>query len=87
MRISDLSRSGVLLAIALAGPAPLLALDAKQDTAPAASAAVTAAAPAKIAQTPLQAFRAGTELLKSGDKDKAVGELRYAAEQGHPVAQ
>jgi len=90
MRISDLSRSGVLLAIALAGPAPLLALDAKQQPAgvPAAPVAVTAAASAaKVAQTPLQAFRAGTELLKSGDKDKAVTELRYAAEQGHPVAQ
>lgn len=89
MRISDLKRSGVLLAIALAGPAPLLALDAKPQStpAPAAPAAVTSAAPAKVAQTPLQAFRAGTELLKSGDKDKAVTELRYAAEQGHPVAQ
>ncbi len=38
-------------------------------------------------QTSLQAFRAGTELLKSGDTDKAVTALRYAAEQGHPLAQ
>lgn len=83
MRISDLSRMGVLLAIALAGPAPLLALDAKQQTA----AAPVLAPAAKVAQSPLQAFRAGTEHLKSGDKDKAITELRYAAEQGHPLAQ
>ncbi|MEX0590537.1 MAG: tetratricopeptide repeat protein [Xanthobacteraceae bacterium] len=80
MRISDLSRVGVLLAVALAGPAPLLALDAKQ--APAAAPTTAAATP-----TPFQAFRSGTELLKSGDKDKALAELRYAAEQGHPLAQ
>jgi TPR repeat protein len=80
MRISDFSRMGVLLAVALAGPAPLLALDAKQPTPAAAPAA--AAAP-----TPFQAFRSGTELLKSGEKDKALAELRYAAEQGHPLAQ
>jgi TPR repeat protein len=81
MRISDLSRVGILLAVALAGPAPLLALDAKQTpaAAPAAAAAVT--------PSPFQAFRSGTELLKSGDKDKALAELRYAAEQGHPLAQ
>lgn len=83
MRISDLSRVGVLLAVALAGPAPLLALDAKQ--APAVAPATTAATP-----TPFQAFRSGTELLKSnekGDREKALAELRYAAEQGHPLAQ
>lgn len=80
MRISDFSRVGVLLAVALAGPAPLLALDAKQPAAPTPAAA--AAGP-----TPFQAFRTGTELLKSGDMDKALAELRYAAEQGHPLAQ
>jgi TPR repeat protein len=83
MRISDLSRVGVLLALALAGPAPLLALDAKQPTA--SAPAETAAAP-----SPFQAFRSGTELLKStekGDREKALTELRYAAEQGHPLAQ
>jgi uncharacterized protein len=79
MRISDLSRVGVLLAVALAGPAPLLALDAKQ--------APTVAPAAAPAPSPFQAFRSGTELLKSGEKDKALAELRYAAEQGHPLAQ
>lgn len=82
MRTSDLSRAGVLLAIALAGPAPLLALDAKQAQAPA-----VAPAAAVVRPTPLQAFRSGTELLRSGEKEKGLTELRYAAEQGHPQAQ
>ena len=43
--------------------------------------------PAPAAPTPLQAFRSGTELLRAGDKAKALDELRYAAEQGHPLAQ
>jgi hypothetical protein len=80
MRISDLSRAGVLLAIALAGPAPLLALDAKQAPAAAPAAAV-------VTPTPLQAFRSGTQLLASGEKEKGLTELRYAAEKGHPLAQ
>jgi TPR repeat protein len=79
MRISEFARAGFVLAIAFAGPAPLLALDAKQ-AAPAAPSAATV-------PSPFQAFRAGTELLKSGNKDKALAELRYAAEQGHPLAQ
>jgi TPR repeat protein len=67
---------------------PVFALDGKtpqpgaQTPAPAAAAA--AAAPRL---TPFQAFRAGTEHLRSGDTDKALTELRYAAEQGHPLAQ
>jgi hypothetical protein len=83
MRISELARVGALLAIALAGPAPLLALDAKPESvaAPLAGAAV------KNVQSPVQAYQAGTELLKSGEHDKAVTALRYAAEQGLPVAQ
>jgi TPR repeat protein len=60
----------------------LLALDAKTPSTPAAA---PAAAP-----SPFQAFRSGTELLKSnekGDREKALAELRYAADQGHPLAQ
>jgi TPR repeat protein len=83
MRISELSRVGTLLAIAFAGPAPLLALDAKPE-----SVAAPLAGPAvKHVQSPVQAFQAGTELLKSGENDKAVTALRYAAEQGLPAAQ
>jgi TPR repeat protein len=74
---------GTLLAIAFAGPAPLLALDAKTE-----SAVAPLVAPAvKQVQSPVQAFQAGTELLKSGENDKAVTALRYAAEQGLPAAQ
>jgi uncharacterized protein len=78
MRIFELFGAGALLAAGITGSA--LALDAK-DARP-------AAATAAVAQpTPLQAFRAGTELLKAGNTDKALTELRYAADQGHPLAQ
>lgn len=80
MRISSLCFAGILAAgIAV----PVFALDTKGGR-PAAPAPAVAAAPQ---QTPFQAFRAGTELLRSGDTDKALTELRYAAEQGHPLAQ
>jgi TPR repeat protein len=37
--------------------------------------------------TPLEAFHSATRSLKSGDKDKAVSSLQYAAENGVPAAQ
>jgi TPR repeat protein len=37
--------------------------------------------------TPLEAFQSATRSLKSGDKDKAVSSLQYAAENGVPAAQ
>jgi hypothetical protein len=74
---------GVLLAIAVAGPAPLLALDAKPESAVAPLVAPTV----KNVQSPIQAFQAGTELLKSGENLKALFALQYAAEQGLPAAQ
>lgn len=78
MRISDLLGAGALLAAGIAGSA--LALDAKDAPRAAPSTAVAQS-------TPPQAFRAATELLKSGETDKALTELRYAADQGHPLAQ
>lgn len=83
MRTFDLIGAGALLAAGIAGSA--LALDAKDSR-----SVATAAPPASSIsnnQTSLQAFQAGTALLKSGDTDKAVTALRYAAEQGHPLAQ
>jgi TPR repeat protein len=83
MRTFDLIGAGALLAAGIAGSA--LALDAKDSR-----SVVTAAPPASTStnnQTSIQAFQAGTALLKSGDTDKAVTALRYAAEQGHPLAQ
>ena len=73
MRTSDLLLLSLVLAFSFAAPAA--ALDGK--TAPTAPAT----------PTPLQAFRSGTESLRAGDTQKAIEELRYAAEQGHPLAQ
>jgi TPR repeat protein len=83
MRTFDLIGAGALLAAGIVGSA--FALDAK-DSRPVVSAAPPASTIAN-SQTSLQAFQAGTALLKSGDTDKAVTALRYAAEQGHPLAQ
>ena len=37
--------------------------------------------------TPVEAFRTGTEALRTGAKDKALPSLEYAAEKGHALAQ
>src|SRR5690242_21538709 len=37
--------------------------------------------------SPLEAFRSGTQALKTGETDKAVTSLRYAAENGYALAQ
>ncbi len=63
---------GLSLVLLIGIASPAFALDGK---------------PAPAAPTPLQAFRSGTESLRAGDKQKALDELRYAAEQGHPLAQ
>src|SRR5712691_10174203 len=72
MRTSDLVRLSSMLVFAIGIAGPAFALDGK---------------PAPSAPTPLQAFRSGTESYRAGDKQKALDELRYAAEQGHPLAQ
>jgi len=41
---------------------------------------------APIFQSPGDAFRSGQQWLKSGDKEKAIRALEYAAEKGHPLA-
>jgi TPR repeat protein len=38
-------------------------------------------------RTPMEAFRSGTQALKTGDAAKAVISLEYAAENGHAMAQ
>ncbi len=43
--------------------------------------------PAKQPLTAAQAFRSGARWLKKGDTHKAVTSLKYAAENGHPLAQ
>jgi TPR repeat protein len=58
--------------------APALAFDGTKSD--------DAIAPAP-ALTPMQAFRSGAHWLKEGNKTKALHELRYAAENGHALAQ
>jgi len=59
--------------------APAFALDGtKSDNA-------LSAAP--VAISPTEAFRSGARWLKTGDTDKAVHSLEYAAEKGHALAQ
>jgi TPR repeat protein len=73
MRIFD-AKHGLLFAALLAALAtPAFALDGKPT--PGAR------------QTPIEAFRSGTQAYLAGEKAKALTELRYAAEQGHAVAQ
>jgi hypothetical protein len=43
--------------------------------------------PGVRALTPVEALRSGTQALKAGEKTKALISLKYAAEQGHPLAQ
>ena len=38
-------------------------------------------------QTPVEAFRVGTQALRTGEKAKALPSLEYAAENGHALAQ
>ena len=76
MRIVEILFSAAAIGVALASP-PALAFDGTR-TDPAAPLAVPA--------SPGDAFRSGTNLLKAGEKDKALRALEYAAEKGHPLA-
>ena len=74
MRISDAKHGLALgLLVAALAAAPALALDGKP----------TPGSP----QTPLEAFKSGTQAYLAGEKAKALTELRYAADQGHALAQ
>lgn len=42
--------------------------------------------PNAVQPSPVDAFRAGTEALRTGEKDRAVSSLQYAAEHGHGFA-
>ncbi|WP_306890974.1 tetratricopeptide repeat protein [Ancylobacter amanitiformis] len=88
-RSSLLALMGALAAVALA-PVAALAFDGSTDTAagPALPKAVVpgVVAPAKV--RPLEeAVRFGTQALRSGDMEKGIDSLRYAADQGHAGAQ
>lgn len=80
MRTSSALRIGIVLVAAISATRTG-ALDGQ--TAPAGVVTQPAAT-----VTPLQAFRSGNELLKSGsDSKRAVEELSYAADRGHLGAQ
>lgn len=70
-----LIRVAVIGAGLVAGPA--LAFDGSRTTEAGAIAPLS----------PSEAFRFGTNLLKNGEKEKAVISLEYAASKGHPLAQ
>ncbi len=99
MRIPDIFARALLVA-ALLSAAPAFAFDGtkSEDTgiapvsAPATDelrppANVPSAPQLKALPTPSEAFRTGARWLKSGDTEKAVQSLEYAAENGHPLAQ
>lgn len=72
MRTSDLIRIG--LAVGAIGFAlPAAAFDGQRSP--------------SVEISPMEAFRSGAAALKSGDNDKAVTSLQYAAEKGHAPSQ
>jgi TPR repeat protein len=54
-------------------PSPTLSLDGTPS-------------PNAVQPSPVDAFRAGAEALRTGEKDRAVSSLQYAADHGHGVA-
>nr|WP_246519990.1 tetratricopeptide repeat protein [Ancylobacter lacus] len=80
--LSDRVWLAALLALLLA-PLPVSAFDGNTESSPApgAPAATAAARPLE------EAVRLGTRALRSGETEKGIDSLRYAAEQGHPGAQ
>jgi uncharacterized protein len=71
MRTANFALSLALVALALAGR-PALAFDGTKST---------------DHRTPMEAFRYGAAALKTGEMQKAVVSLEYAAENGHAMAQ
>ena len=99
MRTPDTFARALLVA-AMLSAAPALAFDGTKSegsaiepvSAPATDelrppANVPSAAPLKALPTASEAFRTGARWLKTGDTEKAVQSLEYAAENGHPLAQ
>ena len=71
MRTSSRLAQLVVLAAAIAA-SPAFGFDGKTTT---------------DSRTPMEAFRYGTQALKTGETDKAVVSLEYAAQNGHAMAQ
>ncbi len=81
LRLATLGAGLALMGIVPAGlTAPAFAFDgSKSDN-------VMAGGPPALKSMD-EAFRSGAKWLKSGDKEKALHSLEYAAERGHAVAQ
>jgi hypothetical protein len=94
MRISDRILRAAVIAVGL-GIGGAAAFDGVRSPSsepagpePTVSPVVTPLAPiARPPETPMEAFRNGTQALMAGEKEKAISSLRYAAEKGHTVAQ
>jgi len=84
MRTLNLARFALMIA-ALGFAAPAFAFETKDTPAAAAIPGAAPAVPGSV--TPFQAFRSGTQSYLAGEKQKAVSELGYAADQGHALAQ
>src|SRR5262245_12856678 len=75
MRIANVLVSAAVIGVGFAlAPSPSLSLDGTPS-------------PAIVPPTPVEAFRAGTEALRAGEKARALNSLQYAAEHGQGVAQ
>lgn len=75
MRIANVLVSAAVIGLGLTfGLEPSLSLDGTPS-------------PSIVPPTPVEAFRAGTEALRGGDKARALNSLQYAAEHGQGVAQ
>lgn len=76
-----MSARRIALFVFVAAAWPAFALDGTQSP---ASAPVK---PGALFSTPQQAFRTGVEAYRSGDVETSLPALKYAAENGHPLAQ
>lgn len=80
LRLATLGAGLTFAAVAMVMAAPAIALDGSK------SDSLVAAGPPALKSMD-EAFRSGAKWLKSGDKEKALISLEYAAERGHAVAQ
>lgn len=89
MRIFDRSSFVAVMALVLVpslAPLPAFAFDGSTDTA--AGPAMPGAIPSVKGPRPLEeAVRLGAAALRSGETEKGIDSLRYAADQGHAGAQ
>ncbi|HSI41027.1 MAG TPA: tetratricopeptide repeat protein [Xanthobacteraceae bacterium] len=87
MRIFERSLAAVLMAGVASGLLMGSALAFDGNTGPSAPPVVVAPMPGAVARPLDEAVRLGTRALRSGETEKGVDSLRYAAEQGHAGAQ